>query len=90
MALDGVFERFPRLRGASIEQGAEWLPGMLKKLDGAMQFAKTEPDLAALSLKASDYIRRQEQHHRTNTFQDEYKRFLERHGIEFDERYLWG
>ncbi len=59
LALDGVFERFPRLRGASIEQGAEWLPGMLKKLDGAMQFARTEPDLAALPLSASDYIRRQ-------------------------------
>ena len=59
LALDGVFERFPRLRGASIEQGAEWLPGMLKKLDGAMQFTKTEPDLAALSMPAADYIRRQ-------------------------------
>lgn len=59
LALDGVFERFPRLRGASIEQGAEWVPSMLKKLDGAMQFARTEPDLAALSLRASDYIRRQ-------------------------------
>ena len=59
LALDGVFERFPRLRGASIEQGAEWVPSMLKKLDGAMQFARTEPDLAALPMKASDYIRRQ-------------------------------
>jgi uncharacterized protein len=59
LALDGVFERFPSLRSASIEQGAEWVPGMLKKLDGAMQFARTEPDLAALPLKASDYIRRQ-------------------------------
>lgn len=59
LALDGVFERFPRPRGASIEQGAEWVPGMLKKLDGAMQFARTEPDLAALPMPASDYIRRQ-------------------------------
>jgi hypothetical protein len=32
---------------------------MLKKLDGAMQFTKTEPDLAALSMPAADYIRRQ-------------------------------
>ncbi|HEX2576574.1 MAG TPA: amidohydrolase family protein [Aquihabitans sp.] len=59
LALDGVFDRFPGLRGASIEQGAEWLPGMLKKLDGALQFARTEPDLAALPLKPSEYIRRQ-------------------------------
>lgn len=59
LALDGVLERFPALRGASIEQGAEWLPGMLKKLDGVMQFARTESDLAALSMPATDFIRRQ-------------------------------
>ncbi len=59
LALDGVFERFPGLRGASIEQGAEWVVTMLKKLDGAMQFARTEPDLQALPMPASDYIRRQ-------------------------------
>lgn len=59
LALDGVFERFPRLRGASIEQGAEWVVTMLKKLDGAMQFARTEPELKALPMPASDYIRRQ-------------------------------
>jgi hypothetical protein len=26
---------------------------------------------------------------RRRTFQDEYREFLERHGIEYDERYLW-
>jgi REP element-mobilizing transposase RayT len=35
------------------------------------------------------YIARQEEHHRTVTFQDEFREFLRRHGIEFDERYLW-
>ncbi len=59
LTLDGVFERFPRLRGASIEQGAEWVVTMLKKLDGVMQFARAEPDLKALPLPAADYIRRQ-------------------------------
>ena len=60
MALDGVFEKFPRLRGASIEQGAEWVPTLLRALDHAQNlFVKTEPDLAALPLRASDYIRRQ-------------------------------
>ena len=60
MALDGVFEKFPKLRGASIEQGAEWVPTMLRTLDHAQNmFAKSEPDLKALPEKASDYIRRQ-------------------------------
>ena len=60
MALDGVFEKFPRLRGASIEQGAEWVPTMLRAIDHAQNlFKKTEPDLRALPMQASDYIRRQ-------------------------------
>ena len=35
------------------------------------------------------YIERQEQHHRRITFQDEFRSFLKRYGIEYDERYLW-
>ena len=36
------------------------------------------------------YINNQEQHHRTKTFEDEYVTFLVKHGIEFDDRYVWG
>lgn len=36
-----------------------------------------------------DYVQNQEQRHRLTTFQDEFRRLLERHGIEYDERYLW-
>ena len=35
------------------------------------------------------YIARQEEHHRTRTFQEEYVDFLQRGGVEYDERYLW-
>ncbi len=35
------------------------------------------------------YIERQEEHHRTRAFQDEFRAFLKRYGIEFDERYVW-
>lgn len=35
------------------------------------------------------YIARQEEHHRERTFQEEFVLFLRRHGIEYDERYLW-
>jgi predicted TIM-barrel fold metal-dependent hydrolase len=59
MALDGVFERFPRLRGGCIEQGAMWVVPWLKRLDIAQRtFRKTEPELA-LPLAPSEYIRRQ-------------------------------
>jgi putative transposase len=36
------------------------------------------------------YIRSQAEHHRKRTFQEEFLAFLRRHGIEYDERYLWG
>ena len=35
------------------------------------------------------YVREQEEHHRTKSFQDEYREFLNRYGIEFNEEYVW-
>ena len=35
------------------------------------------------------YIENQEEHHRRMTFQDELRTLFQRHGIEFDERYVW-
>ena len=60
LAIDGVFDRHPDLRGAAIELGATWVPGMLRNLDHAHRsFAKFEPALQALPLLPSEYIRRQ-------------------------------
>jgi REP element-mobilizing transposase RayT len=35
------------------------------------------------------YIAGQEEHHRTISFQDEFRKFLERYAVGFDERYVW-
>ncbi len=35
------------------------------------------------------YIRSQAEHHSKMTFQEELVRFLKKHGIPYDERYLW-
>ena len=35
------------------------------------------------------YIAGQEEHHRTVSFQDEFRRLLERYQVAFDERYVW-
>ena len=35
------------------------------------------------------YIQSQEEHHRSSSFQDEYRQLLKRHGITFDEQYVW-
>ncbi|HXU79718.1 MAG TPA: transposase [Methylomirabilota bacterium] len=40
--------------------------------------------------KVKRYIATQEEHHRKATFQDELRALLRKHGLEFDERYVWG
>lgn len=59
MILDGILDRHPDLQCGVIEQGASWVPGMMRNLDYAMNFRKSEPLLQGLELMPSDYIRRQ-------------------------------
>jgi putative transposase len=50
---------------------------------GAFTVSKSAvPDVSA-------YIENQREHHRTRTFKEEFRALLDRHGIEYDERYLW-
>ncbi|MBE2284255.1 MAG: IS200/IS605 family transposase [Prosthecobacter sp.] len=37
-----------------------------------------------------DYIKKQREHHRVKTFQEEYIEFLTRHEIEWNPEYVWG
>jgi predicted TIM-barrel fold metal-dependent hydrolase len=50
MVIDGVFERFPHLRGASVELGAGWVPSLLTRLDWvAKHWSKADKALAAFT-----------------------------------------
>ena len=40
--------------------------------------------------KLLEYIRNQEDHHRKVDFRQEFIALLKRHGIAYDERYIWG
>jgi predicted TIM-barrel fold metal-dependent hydrolase len=56
---DGLFDRFPKLRGGCIEQGAGWVVSWLRHLDyGWRAFRRTEEPLRRLRLAPSDYVRR--------------------------------
>jgi len=35
------------------------------------------------------YIDKQEERHRTRTFQDEFRMFLKKYGVKYDEAYVW-
>ncbi|VTT97175.1 transposase : Transposase OS=Pedosphaera parvula (strain Ellin514) GN=Cflav_PD3019 PE=4 SV=1: Y1_Tnp [Gemmataceae bacterium] len=39
--------------------------------------------------RVTEYIVGQQEHHKKRTFQDEFRAFLRKHDIEWDERYVW-
>jgi predicted TIM-barrel fold metal-dependent hydrolase len=60
LVLDGVLERHRGLRGAAVELGATWVPGMLRRLDHAASiWARSEPELRNLTRTPSQQIREQ-------------------------------
>ena len=57
----------------------EWQDGY-----GGFTVSKSQiPDVIA-------YIQKQREHHQKKTFQDEYLELLQKHDVDYDERYLWG
>jgi REP element-mobilizing transposase RayT len=64
-------------------KGAAWEDFHWQSGYGAFSVSQSGADLVV------DYIRNQAQHHRTMTFQEEYRRLLERYQVAFDEKYVW-
>ena len=70
---------------------SKWLKAQSPDLDvfswqrGYGCFSVGPTDLGALCL----YIDQQEEHHRTRTFQEEFRMFLKKYGVEYDEAYVW-
>lgn len=56
----------------------EWQTGY-----GAFTYSEREKDMII------NYIKNQKEHHKNESFEDEYKNLLKSHGVEFDEKYLW-
>jgi len=76
------------IKGGSSHWLKETFPNMAKFAwqDGYAAFTVSRSQLDDVQV----YIRSQAEHHRTKMFVEEYRAFLERHHIEYDERYLLG
>jgi len=60
LIFDGVLDRFPKLKFGAIELGASWVPGWMRNMDSAAgAFIKNEERLQKLSMKPSEFVRRQ-------------------------------
>lgn len=57
MVMEGVFERFPKLKVISIEAGVSWAPALMWRLDA--QWKKLRAETPHLKLLPSEYLRRQ-------------------------------
>jgi len=82
-----VSEALKRIKGGSSGWVKENLPGCqgFGWQDGYGAFTVSKSQLG----EVEDYIRKQREHHRFKTFEEEYRAFLDKHGITYDERYLW-
>lgn len=59
LVIDGVFDRFPKLKFGAIELGASWLPSLMKFLDSGVAAFGKEERLQRLSGTPSEILRRQ-------------------------------
>lgn len=50
---------------------------------GAFSVNPSEADVVV------DYIKQQKEHHRTKTFEEEYRGFLKKYRVAYDEQYVW-
>jgi len=81
---------------------ADWVKEM--KRSSTVWIKEAKPDLRDFAWQAgyacfsvcmsnlesvTDYIDRQDEHHRKRTFQDELRALLEKHRQDWDERYIW-
>ena len=78
-----------------VEQIKKTSSKWIKTLDARYRGFFWQRGYAAFSVSPSQfgaalrYIKTQPEHHRTRTFQEEYRELLRKHGVDFDERYVW-
>lgn len=82
-------------RAQLIEQIKKASSKWIKALDDRYRGFSWQRGYGAFSVSPSqldsvlEYVNKQQEHHRARTFQEEYRELLERHGVNFDERYVW-
>ena len=71
-------------------ESSKWM-----KEEGGVPMFAWQAGYGAFSVSASqlevvtEYIRHQEKHHKTRTFQDEFRALLERYQVSYNEAYVW-
>jgi hypothetical protein len=72
-----MLAKFFETKGRDLEK-FQWQAGY-----GAFSVSRSKVD------QVREYIEGRMEHHKKMTFQEEFRALLDKHGIEFDERYVW-
>lgn len=60
MVIDGLFERYPKLKGAAVELGAGWVPSLLTRLDWVVKnWSRVDANLKDFKRLPSEQLREQ-------------------------------
>ena len=87
----GKSQTVPQLLGELKRESSKWA----KERDPSLRDFYWQDGYGAFSVSPSHvdplyrYINTQEEHHRRETFQDEFRRLSLKYGVELDERYAW-
>jgi REP element-mobilizing transposase RayT len=83
----GLSEAVKQIKGGSSGWVKANFPGLggFAWQDGYGAFTVSKSQIP----EVEEYIRGQREHHRIKSFQEEYRAFLDKHGIEYNEKYLW-
>ena len=69
---------------------SRWVHDEMKKRTFAWQIGYAAFSVSRSSITpVSQYIREQAEHHRQRSFKDEFLALLKKHGVEYDEGYIW-
>ena len=87
-AVLSVSKALQLIKGGSSGWMKENLPDMgeFAWQDGYAAFTVSKSQVSEIE----EYIRNQREHHRVKTFEEEYRAFLDRHEIDYEEEYVFG
>jgi putative transposase len=74
-----------KLSSSDLINGKKWLAGKFYWQEGFAAFSVSKSNI----LDLIEYINNQEIHHRKKSFKEEYIGFLNKYGINFDERFIF-
>jgi len=94
---DHIHILFVLARTISVSEAAEQIKKATSKWMKTQDVAKFswQAGYGAFSVAESQipvvvrYIQNQEEHHKRKSFQDEFREFLKKYNVNFDERYIW-